>query len=262
MRRFIKIYIVFLKQYLKRLMEYRVDFLIGMIAFLFSQGVGLLFLYIIFQNVTSLGGFGINEILLMYGISLIPKGIDHLFFDNLWLLPRNIRQGGMDRYLLRPVNPLYSYLIERFQPDAFGEIILGIALVVVTTINLGISMTVFNLFALLSFIFIGIFVFTALKLLTSSTSFWLKDAYPLMQITYNISDYTKYPLLIFPKAIQLIMTFIIPFALISYYPALYLLGTYSYPFVMGYLSLVTFTLIYFALFVWKKGIKHYESAGS
>ena len=243
-------------------MEYRVDFLIGMFAFLFSQGAGLLFLYIIFQNVSSLAGFGINEILLMYGISLIPKGIDHLFFDNLWLLPRHIRQGGMDRYLLRPINPLFSYLIERFQPDAFGEIILGLALFVVTTINLGLSITFLNMFALLSFIFVGIFVFTALKLLTSSTSFWLKDAYPLMQITYNISDYTKYPLLIFPKAIQVIMTLVIPFALVSYFPALYMLGTFSYVYVITYLVGVTTVLIGFALFVWKKGLKHYESTGS
>lgn len=262
MRRFITIYSIFFKQYLKGLMEYRVDFLIGMFAFLFSQGTGLLFLYIIFQNVNALAGFGIDEILLMYGLSLIPKGIDHLFFDNLWLLPRHIRQGGMDRYLLRPINPLYSFLIERFQPDAFGEIILGSALVIVTVIRLGVQLTIFNVFGALSFIFIGIFIFTALKLLTSSTSFWLKNAYPLMQITYNISDYTKYPLLIFPKAIQWIMTFIIPFALISYYPALYLLGSIDYLDVLIYITIVTSLLIFSALFVWNKGLKHYESAGS
>ncbi|PKK94297.1 MAG: multidrug ABC transporter permease [Tenericutes bacterium HGW-Tenericutes-6] len=262
MKRFIKIYTIFFKQYLKGLMEYRVDFLIGMFAFFFSQGTGLLFLYVIFQNVTALAGFGIYEILLMYGLSLIPKGIDHLFFDNLWLLPRHVRQGGMDRYLLRPIQPLYSFLIERFQPDAFGEIILGSALVIVTTIELGIDVSIYHVLAVFSFIFIGIFIFTALKLMTSSTSFWLKNAYPLMQITYNMSDYTKYPLIIFPKAIQWIMTLIIPFALVSYYPALYLLNQMHYMVVMSYLVIVTSALILCALFVWKKGIKHYESAGS
>jgi ABC-2 type transport system permease protein len=262
MKRYLKIYSIFFKQYLKRLMEYRVDFLIGSIAFLFSQGTGLLFLYIIFQNVSALAGFGIDEILLMYGISLIPKGIDHLFFDNLWLLPRHVRQGGMDRYLLRPINPLYSFLVERFQPDAFGEIILGIALVVATIIRLGIRLSLFHVLAVLSFIFIGIFIFTALKLLTSSTSFWLKNSYPLMQITYNISDYTKYPLLIFPKAIQLIMTIIIPYALVSYYPALYVLGSKTYLNVFFYLVTITSLLAILALALWKKGLKHYESAGS
>ena len=56
-------------------MEYRVDFLIGMVGFIFTQGAGLLFLYIIFQNIQALAGFSLDQILLMYGLSLIPKGI-------------------------------------------------------------------------------------------------------------------------------------------------------------------------------------------
>lgn len=260
--RHIKIYLIFFKQYLKRLMEYRVDFLIGMFAFMLNQSAGLLFLYVIFQNISSLAGFSINQILLMYGLSLIPKGIDHLFFDNLWLLPRIIRQGGMDRYLLRPVNPLYTFLIERFQPDAFGEIILGTALVITTAINMQLSITVWNVVAVLVFIGLGIFLFTALKLLTSSTSFWLKNSYPLMQITYNISDFTKYPLTIFPRLIQGLMTFVIPFALVSYYPGLYVFGRISFLEVFAYLIIVLSILMSLALFVWHQGLKHYESAGS
>ena len=260
--RFLKIYGIFLKQYIKRLMEYRVDFLIGMFAFIFTQAAGLLFLYIIFQNINALAGFSIDEILLMYAISLLPRGIDHLLFDNLWLLPRTVRQGSMDRYLLRPINTLYQFIIERFQPDAFGEIFLGIALLIVTLGRLDFAITFYNITGLLSIVFVGTFIYTGLKLLTSSTSFWLKNSYPLMQITYNISDYTKYPILIYPKFIRLLMTFIIPFALISYYPALYLLGQIEYLTVMGYLVTVTGVLVFLGLFVWKKGLKHYESAGS
>ncbi|MBU1142415.1 MAG: ABC-2 family transporter protein [Firmicutes bacterium] len=260
--RFLKIYGIFLKQYIKRLMEYRVDFLIGMFAFIFTQAAGLLFLYIIFQNINALAGFSIDEILLMYAISLLPRGIDHLLFDNLWLLPRTVRQGSMDRYLLRPINTLYQFIIERFQPDAFGEIFLGTALLIVTLGRLDFAITLYNITGLLSIVFVGTFIYTGLKLLTSSTSFWLKNSYPLMQITYNISDYTKYPILIYPKFIRLLMTFIIPFALISYYPALYLLGQMEYLTVMGYLVTVTGVLVFLGLFVWKKGLKHYESTGS
>jgi ABC-2 type transport system permease protein len=260
--RFFKIYGLFLRQYLKGLMEYRVDFLIGMFAFVLSQGTGLLFLYIIFQNIQSLAGFAIEEILMMYGLALIPKGIDHLFFDNIWLLPQRVRQGQMDRYLLRPISPLYVFLIERFQPDAFGEIILGTALTVTTLSRLQLALGIGEILGMMSFILIGIFIFTALKLMTASTSFWLKNSYPLMQITYNLSDFTKYPILIFPKFIQTIMTFVLPFALVSYYPALFLLGRIVYWEVAGLLIMVTTGLTVIALWVWKRGLKHYESAGS
>jgi len=260
--RFLKIYGIFLKQYLKGLMEYRVDFLIGAFAFLLNQGAGLLFLYVIFQNIESMAGFSIEQILLMYGLGLIPKGIDHLFFDNLWLLPGRVREGQVDRYLLRPVPPLYAFLIERFQPDAFGEIILGTALVITTFSRLGATLFWYEWIALFVFLLLGVFIFTSLKLMTSSTSFWLKNSYPLMQITYNLSDFTKYPILIFPKFIRFLMTFIIPFALVSYYPGLFVLGQIGFFQVFGYLVLVTSCLITIALFVWNRGLRHYESAGS
>lgn len=260
--KYLSIYSIFFKQYLKRLMEYRVDFIIGMFAFILSQSAGLLFLYIIFQNIQSLAGFGIYEILMMYGIGLIPKGIDHLFFDNLWLLPRAVRQGTVDRYLLRPISPLYAFLIERFQPDAFGEIVLGTALLIVSFTKLGVTLMWFEVIGLILLILLGIFVFTSLKLLTSSTSFWLKNSYPLMQVTYDLSDYTKYPILIYPKAIQLLITFVIPFALISYYPTLFILNQASFFFVFAYLVVVISILGSLGLFVWSRGLKHYESTGS
>lgn len=238
------------------------DFIIGMVGFLFTQGTGLLFLYIIFQNIPALAGFTLNEILLMYGLSLIPKGIDHLFFDNIWLLPRYVRQGGMDRYMLRPIQVLYVFLIERFQPDAFGEIILGFFLVFTTISNLKLTLDYVQIIAITFTLSLGIFIYTGLKLATASTSFWLKNSYPLMQVTYDLSDFMKYPITIFPKLMQLILTFIIPFALVSYYPTMYLLGKASLVTVLGYICLMTIGIISLALFVWHKGLKHYESTGS
>jgi len=260
--RHLRIYNCFFKQYLKGLVTYRVDFLIGMFAFLINQGLGLLFLYIIFQNVQSLAGFTALEVVLMYGISQIPKGIDHLFFDNIWLLPQKVRNGTMDRYLLRPINPLYSFVIERFQPDAFGEIIIGIALSAYCITQGVFILTPIKIIGLLTLIFIGTFIFTAIKLLTASTSFWIKNSYPLMQISYELSDYTKYPIIIFPKVLRFIMTFIIPFALVSYYPVLYLLDRISIFSVLIIIIPVTFTLIFFAISTWKSGLRHYESTGS
>lgn len=260
--RHIKIYSIFLKQYIKGLMEYRTDFIIGMVAFLFSQSTGLLFLYIIFQNIPTLLGFTMEQVLLMYGFSLIPKGIDHLLFDNLWLLPQAVRQGRFDRYLLRPVNSLYAFMIERFQPDAFGEILLGSVLMVYALTHQTFSVSVLTMLSLIPVALIGVFAFTSLKLLTASTSFWLKNSYPLMQVTYNLSDFSRYPMVIFPKFIQFILTYMIPFALISYYPAIYILGQIDYVSLLIRISFVVIVLGLCALKVYHLGLSRYESTGS
>lgn len=247
---------------MKGLINYRVDFMIGMLAFLLDQSLGLLFLFVVFENIDVLAGFTVYEVVLMYGIGQIPKGIDHLFFDNIWLIPRNILQGSMDRYLLRPINPLYSYLIERFQPDAFGEIILGTAISIFCFVQGGIPFSIMKLLGIIVIILIGVFIFTAVKLASASASFWLKDSYPLMQVSYELNDYTRYPLGIFPSPIRFIMTYVIPFSLVAYYPALYLLGKVSFLHVISILVPVTIVLCLIAIFIWNKGLKRYESSGN
>jgi len=92
-------------------MEYKVDFVVGVLGVFLTQGLNLLFLNVIFQHIPSLEGWTFQEIAFIYGFSLIPKGLDHLFFDNLWALgQRLVRKGEFDKYLTRPINPFTSSL--------------------------------------------------------------------------------------------------------------------------------------------------------
>ena len=82
--RFLRLYKTFIAQHLKKLMEYRVDFLTGAASFLVNQITNIVFISIIFTQIPDIDGFSFYEILFIYGFSLIPKGIDHMFTDNLW----------------------------------------------------------------------------------------------------------------------------------------------------------------------------------
>ena len=59
-------------------------------------------------------------------IFLNSKGIRSSLFDNLWALgQRLVRKGEFDKYLTRPINPLFHILVETFQIDALGELLVG-----------------------------------------------------------------------------------------------------------------------------------------
>ena len=127
LRRAMKMHRIFIVQELKRMMEYNGDFLTGVIGFLIVQVFNLLFLNIIFSQIPNLKGWSFYEILFIYGFSLIPKGIDHMFFDNLWAMGHwLVRKGDFDKYLTRPINPMFHVMAEKFQVDAFGELVVGI----------------------------------------------------------------------------------------------------------------------------------------
>lgn len=262
--RFIKIYKIFMKQYLKTLMEYRSDFLIGMMSFLVNQIANLVFITLVFMKIPSLNGWNFEEVLFIYGLSQIPRGIDHLFTDNLWLLANRLVQNGQfDKYLLRPINPLFHLISERFQPDAFGEIIIGVVIFGYAYMKLALS------FALIDWLFIVIailsatVIYTSIKLIGASIALWTKKSGNFLQIIYQLSEFASYPMTIFSGFIKFLLTFIIPFAFIAYVPSTYFVKGDSGLYAIGGVILIATLFWSFAYqIVWKNGLKAYESTGN
>lgn len=54
MRRMLRLHRIFVAQYMKNLMEYKVDFLTGAISFLLGQVIQIAFLGIIFSEILTL----------------------------------------------------------------------------------------------------------------------------------------------------------------------------------------------------------------
>ena len=54
MKRHFKLYIRFLQQYIKTLMAYRADFILGLIGFILVQSVGVIFISLIFSAIPTL----------------------------------------------------------------------------------------------------------------------------------------------------------------------------------------------------------------
>lgn len=84
--RYIRLYRIFVVQYFKTMLQSRMDFLIGLSGFLISQAAGLAFLYLVFEQIPSINEWTFEQMLFIYGFAQIPRGIDHLLTDNLWMV--------------------------------------------------------------------------------------------------------------------------------------------------------------------------------
>lgn len=261
MLRYFKLQKIFIVQYLKQLMEYKTDFVIGIIGVFLTQALNIAFLWIIFSKIPSLYGWTLTQIAFIYGFSLIPKGIDHLLFDNLWNLgKRIIRNGQFDKYMLRPISPLFQVLIETFQLDACGELIIGIALLIKTG-----NIVHWSLWKAVLFIIaipFATLIYTSIKIIAASIAFWSKQSGSLMYIFYMLNNFAKYPVSIYNGTIRIIISFIIPFAFTAFYPASFFLTGNKGWFNIGGLITISILLFTLSLLIWHKGISVYESSGS
>ncbi len=262
MKRYLELYWYFLMQRFKILMEYRVNFVIGASSTFILQIAGLLTIWVIMAQIPSLNGWSLSEILLVYGLLTLSKSITHMFADNLWTVGQDyIRTGDFDRFLVRPIDPLFHLLADRFCHDGIGNFLVGAALVAQSTAALGIAWTPLNLDYLVIAVLTGGAIFIALNLITSVSAFWIMDSIAVTQVIFNLHEFAKYPLSIYNRGIGVLLTWVIPYGLASFYPASYLLGRDIGPLVwIG--PLVAAVLLILSYRLWLFGLTHYSSTGS
>ncbi len=262
-KRYLRLYRVLVAQFLKTIMQSRVDFLIGLLGFFFTQVMGIAFLYLVFQQIPDLQGWTLDQLIFIYGFAQIPRGIDHLFTDNIWLVAyRLVINGDFDRYMLRPMNIFFHVIAEKLQPDALGELLIG-TILVVRSLTKGIVI-VDGLHVALFFvsIFAGALIYTSIKLFFASLAFWLKVSGPFLQIAYDMANFAKYPTEIYSKGVRFLITWVIPFAFVAYLPASFFMKADTSAGVVVIECGIAFVFWWIAYALFHRGTQVYESAGN
>jgi ABC-2 type transport system permease protein len=260
---YLSLYWLFLKNRIKILMEYRVNFLIGAVSTVFLQAAGLLAIWAIMRQIPDLVGWSLPEILLIYGLITLAKSINHMFADNLWTLGRDyVRTGSFDRFMVRPIDPLFHLLADRFCHDGIGNFLVGLALIIVAATRLDIVWTPLTVGYLALMVISGGIIFIALNLATCVSAFWVMDSVPVTRVVFELHEFAKYPLTIYPRFISLLLTWLVPFGFASYFPAAYILGRDVAPALAWGAPVVAVVLLLIALNIWRFGLRHYASTGT
>lgn len=264
MKRYLKLYKIYLQQAIKGRLEYKKDALVGIFSFLLTNLTSFISLMFIVNSIPSLNGWTMYELGFLYGLSMLPRALDHLLTDSLWYIGYwYVRVGEVDRYLVRPVNTLFQVIAEVFQPEAIGEAILGVVLLVVCATKVDIAWSFASIVLMVVAVLFGAVIFSALKLMTCSVAFWTKRSGHFMNMVYNFADFAKYPIGIYHPVLQFILAFILPFGLVISIPAETLItGAYNAWMVSAAIIGMAVVLSAIGCMVWNLGIKNYESAGS
>jgi hypothetical protein len=154
-------------------------------------------------------------------------------------------------------DPLFHLLADRFCQDGVGNFLVGLALVIRSTNALDIVWTLSKLAMLVVGVISGGLIFIALNLITCVTAFWIVDSVPVTRLVFDNHQFAQYPLTIYPKAIGILLTWLIPYGFASFYPASYLLDrefgglAWLGPFVAAILLFIGYRF-------WQTGLRYYS----
>ena len=262
--RYIKLYATYAKLSLMSKLVYKANVIIGVIAFLFAEATSLFTLYILVSTVPSIDGYSIYHIGLLFGLTNMAVGIDHLLTDRLWTVAYfEVKLGRLDHMFLRPLPVLFQVIASEVQLEALGELIVATALITLCASQLTFTGGVLAVLLVILGIICAAVIISSFKIMVASLAFKFKRSGPLLQFIYNFSGYTKYPMRIYPKVIQVILTFVIPLGLCLFYPFENLFTPVEKPWLIA-LLMVGFTTAFSTLciFIWTKMVKMYESTGT
>ena len=253
----------YLGQYAKSRLAYKADFLIASFTSILATIAGYGFVLVLFTRIPHLQGWKFEEILFIYGFSLMPMGLFNIISLNLYEFgDAYIVEGKFDRVLLRPLHSLFQVLFENFRLESLQEIIIGMAAVGYCSVKLGIPWDLTNLIEFPLLVFCGAVIYIFVFVILSSVNFWFEDRIGIAPPVYNMIAFGRYPITIYNAFIQFLLNWIIPFAFASFYPTVRFLGRKEFMREFYLIPLVAAAVVALALFVWDRGVRQYKSTGS
>ncbi|WP_321019004.1 ABC transporter permease [Eisenbergiella porci] len=255
---------IFLKmkvQYIKTEMEYPLNFWLMLLSGVVTRFFGMLVPFIICSNIKTIAGWKQEEIYLIMSFLYLSEGLCSVLFEGIWQLPSMVFNGNFDTILSRPVSPFYQVLCGGMGLHGIGVVLFGFISLNYSLIRLGIFRPASMLMCLF-FVLCGTIICMSSYLLTNSLVFWY-DAGGRTSIPYMITEigsYARYPIMIYPKILQFILLFVVPYAFIGMVPVMILTGQHILSLCAALVLISLFSLLG-ARFVFYRGILHYESMG-
>ncbi len=263
LRRHARLFGMYFAQYAKARLEYRADFFSAVLASFLGTAASFGFLLIVFSRGVSVRGWKFEEMVFLYGFSLIPFGIFNVFSWNLWqFADRYLIEGRFDRVLLRPVSSVFQVLFESFRLESVESIVTGVVAVAWASRRLDLSLTFGDLVLFTLWAASGGIIYVAIFLALTATSFWIEDRVGISPPVFNLMQFGRYPLTIYDAWVRLALSFVIPFAFASFYPTARFLRRPEFLPEFWAVPLVAAISLSIALFLWKNGVARYHSTGS
>ena len=260
--KYLKLTGTFAKISMMSLLEYRINFIAGMLVELGWMLIKLMYVVIIYRAGTNIGILTPDHILLFVGTYVLMTGVYMLYYYNFTSLPGMVQQGELDLYIVKPVSLQFLVSVKRLD-FAFlvPNMAAGTVMIIIGWQRAGLPVSLGSIIGFLFFFLCGCLLTYSLFLLPYLISFWTVSVGGLGDMTAALWDFNNMPQLIYNKWVQRIGTFILPIFVVTNFPGLFLMGELSVGLmVWGVLAPVTFFLI--GRIIWRQALKRYSSASS
>jgi ABC-2 type transport system permease protein len=214
----------------------------------------------------SLGGFNFAEIMFLFSFELLAYSLTNSI---VWFVGDTynlIVRGTLDDFLIRPVNPFLLMSAKYYEIGYIGQFAISLVLLFLSLQHLNLEWGIKEWMLYVILLINSTFIYMGFTTIPSFLAFWFGNTNKLTAIfRWSFKRIIQYPISIYPDPIKVILTVILPYGLINYYPTLVLLrkleSTYKIFVVILSLTTVGIVTVLAIIYTWRQGLANYESAG-
>lgn len=218
----------------------------------------LIFIVALLSQAQSLAGFNLNEVLLFYmTFNLIDITIQFLL-RGAYSVKQLVDRGQFDLFLTQPVNTLFRIASDIIDLLDLATLVPVLAALGIIIARLETIITPVGLFLYLALCLNALLIALAIHIFVISLSVMTQEISSQIWIYRDLMTMGRFPVDIYARSIQFVLTFIIPIAIMISFPAKVLIGVLSIQWIAAgfIISLIFFSI---SLFIWKLALKNYSS---
>lgn len=249
----LRVCLLSVKYNIMREMLNKVTFLTN-VGFMVLNNASFIIQWVILLRIKEdIGGYGMREVMLLWGLAASSFGLSRILFARAFSLPDLIVNGKLDSYLVQPKNVLLGVITSATNISAIGDLLYGLILLCVFCFSIE------RLLLFLLFTVTGAVIMTAFALLMGSLTFWFLRAEDFGSHMVNgMISFSTYPDGIFKGTVRFLLYNVIPVGIAIYQPVHIMVNFDA----GGLLTVLVYAALLSAaaVFVFYRGLRRYSSS--
>ncbi|MFF3942494.1 ABC transporter permease [Streptomyces phaeofaciens] len=243
-------------------LEYRAEFLLMIAIGAVWQVSVIVFATVLLSRFTGMGGWDSSEVLLIPATRMLAHGLFVLVLGRMHFIGRQIQEGRIDIYLVRPMPVHRQVQLAYFPTNAIGDLTVAAGLMAGALGRSGLDWSAGRISYLIAAVVGGMLLEAALFTAVAAAALRFPAAdYWSNWLEELLGTFGSYPLNVLPRAVSGFLTYGLPLAFVAYFPAAVLTGhghDTGVPYWLAALSPLLGALAYLgSRLLWRWSLGHY-----
>ncbi len=260
--RYLKLLAIFYKSSLLNELEYRVNFLANVFMSVFWLAWAVVGVSVFFLHRDKMGDWTYPEVLIVVALFTLFSGLmESILRPNVGAVIEQIRDGTFDFVLTKPVNAQFIASLRTIVIWRLADVIIGIGLIFYALGQMKIVLTAETIGLFVVMLFAAIAIVYSIWLTMVSCAFWFVKIDNITELFNAFYEAARYPVTIYRGLVRALLTFVVPIAFVTTFPASALIGRLDQA--TMWIGIAFAAGLFFASNrFWNFALTHYSSASS